>query len=109
VGHLSSKWAEQLSSKCNIEAKFLQYAVEELSESCYGDTKTSKEIIEELTLSCHFDSDELRKFIDQVSKNCPIDVAKLKDAVIRAEGEKGLAYEAIGKAGKDIAERGAIR
>jgi hypothetical protein len=49
---MSSKWAKELSSKCNLDPKVLEFILEELSESCYGDSRTAKEVIEELTLSC---------------------------------------------------------
>lgn len=82
-----------------MSSAFLASAMEELSESCYGDAKTAKSIVEELTLSCHMNEADLRKFIGDVSKSCPMDVKKLKNEVVKANGKKDLAFQAITKAG----------
>jgi hypothetical protein len=93
------KWAEKLSSQCGLSSAFLSSVLDELSESCYGDATTSKTVIEELTLSCHMNEAELRKFIGDVSKNCPMNLKKLKDEVVKAEGKKEEAFQAISRVG----------
>jgi hypothetical protein len=69
--------------------------VKEMSSSCYSDTETTKQIIEELTLSCGFEEKELRKFTRDVADKCPIDAKKLHQEVLRSEGNKELAIQAI--------------
>lgn len=66
-----------------------------MSSSCYSDTETSQKIIEELTLSCGFEEKELRKFTSEVSDKCPIDAKKLHQEILRSEGNKELAMQAI--------------
>jgi hypothetical protein len=92
---LSEKWAKKLSGECNLDPDFLKTALEELSESCFGDARTSQKVIEELTLKCGVTKDELNKFISEVSKNCPVDAKKLYEEILKAEGEKDLAFDAI--------------
>jgi hypothetical protein len=92
---LSEKWAEKLSGECGLSPNFLKYALEELSESCFGDTKSAREIIEELTLTCGLTEDDVRRFIAEVSKNCPIDPEKLYKEIVKAEGEKEKAFDAV--------------
>lgn len=92
------KWAKELSTKCGVDPKVLEFAIEELSESCGGDAPTSKKVIEELTTSCHLNEEELRKFVKNVSKNCPMDVKRLHAEIVEAEGRKEEAFKAIDKA-----------
>lgn len=89
------KWAEKLSSECGLSAAFLQDVLDELSESCFGDAKTAKEVIEELTLSCHLDNEELKRFLNEVSQNCPADAAKIKEEVLKAEGDKTKLWKGL--------------
>jgi hypothetical protein len=91
------KWAKELSANCGVDAKVLEFLHEELSESCSGDAANSKRVIEELTTSCHFNEAELKKFMENVSKNCPLDMKRLHEEIVRAEGRKDLAYEAINR------------
>jgi Cft2 family RNA processing exonuclease len=87
------KWAEKLGLQCGLSPAFLKHVLEELNESCHGDATTSKEIIEELTLSCHLDEEELRRFVGEVSKNCPFEAKKIKEEVLKAEGDKNKLWE----------------
>jgi polyhydroxyalkanoate synthesis regulator phasin len=91
----NEKWAKQLSANCGVDDKILKSTLEELSESCYADAPTAKKVIEELTLSCHINAEELRRFVKEVAKNCPIDLKKLYEEIVKAEGEKNTAFEAI--------------
>jgi len=95
---MSSKWAKELGTKCDLAPETLKFILEELSESCYGDATSSKKIIEELTLKCKFKKDELSKFISEVSRNCPLDAKKLRREISEAEGKKELVFRAIYKA-----------
>jgi hypothetical protein len=74
--------------------------LKELSSSCYSDTETSKKVIEELTLSCSFEEGELRKFVREVSDHCPIDAKKLHQEVLKSEGNKEVAMQAIMRSGR---------
>lgn len=91
----NEKWAKKLSASCGVDDKILKSALEELSESCYADAPTAKKVIEELTLSCHTNAEELRRFVKEVAKNCPLDLKKLYEEIVKAEGEKEHAFEAI--------------
>lgn len=97
---MSEKWAKKLGTECRLDPAFIKYLLEELSESCFGDATTSKKVIEELTLKCNLNENELRKFISEVSKNCPIDAKKLHTEIIKSEGRKDAAFQAVYKAGR---------
>jgi hypothetical protein len=91
----SSKWAKKLSPKCDVGPAVLEDLLKELSSSCYSDTETSMKVIEELTLSCRFDEEELRKFVREVSAKCPVDAKKLHGEILKSEGNKEAAKQAI--------------
>jgi hypothetical protein len=92
---LSEKWAKKLSGECSLDPDVLKDALEELSESCFGDSTSSQKVIEELTLKCSLTEDELRRFISEVSRNCPIDAKKLYKEIVKAAGQKEVAFESI--------------
>jgi hypothetical protein len=73
-----------------------------MSSSCYSDTETSMKVIEELTLSCGFEEGELRKFVREVADNCPVDAKKLHQEVLRSEGNKDAAMQAIIRSGRTV-------
>ncbi|UCB60829.1 MAG: hypothetical protein JSV75_04330 [Candidatus Bathyarchaeota archaeon] len=97
---MKREWAEQLGSKCDIDSETLEHVIEELSESCYGDAKTARKVVEELTLKCSFKKGELTKFIREVSQNCPMDAKKLHNEILKAEGKREQAFQAIYRAAR---------
>lgn len=94
---VSAKWAKKLSAKCEIEPDVLESMLNELSSSCGGDTEIARQIIEELATSCGFKEKDLKKFVREVANNCPVDAKKLHAEVVKAQGNKDMALQAVYK------------